>query len=101
VTDNYFRSAGVPPDSLNIVIELGSPEAIKGVVETGIGFAIVSRASVAKEKRLGDLLAIPLKPRLTRTLSMVYPKEKFRSRLVNTFVEFAKDKLQQFAAKQG
>jgi DNA-binding transcriptional LysR family regulator len=101
VTDNYFRAAGVPPESLNIVIELGSPEAIKGVVETGIGFAIVSRASVAKEKRLGDLLAIPLKPRLIRTLSMVYPKEKFRSRLVNTFVEFATTKLKQFAAKQG
>jgi DNA-binding transcriptional LysR family regulator len=101
VTDNYFRAAGVPPESLNIVIELGSPEAIKGVVETGIGFAIVSRASVAKEKRLGDLLAIPLKPRLNRTLSMVYPKEKFRSRLVNTFVEFANAKLKQFAAKQG
>jgi DNA-binding transcriptional LysR family regulator len=101
VTDNYFRAAGVPPESLNIVIELGSPEAIKGVVETGIGFAIVSRASVFKEKRLGDLLAIPLKPRLIRTLSMVYPKEKFRSRLVNTFVEFATTKLKQFAAKQG
>ena len=101
VTDNYFRTAGVPPESLNIVIELGSPEAIKGVVETGIGFAIVSRASVAKEKRLGDLLAIPLKPRLNRTLSMVYPKEKFRSRLVNTFVEFANTKLRQFASKQG
>ncbi|MBK7134920.1 MAG: LysR family transcriptional regulator [Rhodocyclales bacterium] len=101
VTDNYFRVAGVPPDSLNVVIELGSPEAIKGVVETGIGFAIVSRASVFKEKRLGDLLAIPLKPRLNRTLSMVYPKEKFRSRLVNTFVEFADLKLRQFASKQG
>jgi len=30
---------------------------------------------------------------LMRTLSLVYPKEKFRSRLVNTFVEFAKQKL--------
>ncbi|MDR2239983.1 MAG: LysR family transcriptional regulator [Zoogloeaceae bacterium] len=101
VTDTYFREAGVPPERLNTVIELGSPEAIKGVVETGIGFAILSRASVAKEKRLGDLLAIPLKPRLTRTLSMVYPKEKFRSRLVNTFVDFAGAKLKQFAAEQG
>jgi DNA-binding transcriptional LysR family regulator len=101
VTDNYFRTAGVEPDSLNLVIELGSPEAIKGVVETGIGFAIVSKASVVKEKRLGDLVAVPLKPRLNRTLSMVYPKEKFRSRLVNTFVEFAKLKLKQFVVKQG
>jgi DNA-binding transcriptional LysR family regulator len=30
-----------------------------------------------------------LTPRLIRTLSMVYPKEKFRSRLAATFVEFA------------
>ena len=28
-----------------------------------------------------------------RTLSLVHPKEKFRSRLVNTFVDFAKQKL--------
>lgn len=101
VTDNYFRAAGIAPDSLNLVIELGSPEAIKGVVETGLGFAIVSKASVVKEQRLGDLVAVPLKPRLNRTLSMVYPKEKFRSRLVNTFVEFANVRLKQFAAKGG
>lgn len=101
VTDTYFKTAGIAPDSLNIAIELGSPEAIKGVVESSLGFAIVSKASVVKEKRLGDLIAIPLKPRLNRTLSMVYPKEKFRSRLVNTFVEFANLRLRQFAAKQG
>jgi DNA-binding transcriptional LysR family regulator len=48
---------------------------------------------VTKEQRLGDIVAIPLKPRLIRTLSMVYPKEKFRSRLVATFVEFAAARL--------
>jgi hypothetical protein len=36
-------------------------------------------------------------PRLMRALSLVYPKEKFRSRLVNTFVEFAKAKLKDAA----
>jgi hypothetical protein len=30
---------------------------------------------------------------------MVYPNEKFRSRLVNTFVEFASARLEQFAVK--
>jgi hypothetical protein len=30
---------------------------------------------------------------------MVYPKEKFRSRLVVTFVEFAAGKLKEFVAK--
>ena len=98
-TDEYLRRAGVATDQLKMVMELGSPIALNGVVETGLGFGIASCASVRKAQRLGDLVAIPLKPRLTRTLSMVYPKEKFRSRLVVTFVEFAAAKLKEFAGK--
>lgn len=87
--DDYLRQAGINSEDLNIVMELGSPEAVKGIVETGLGFGIVSRATVTKEVRLGTLLAIPLEPRLVRVLSVVYPKEKFRSRLLTTFLEFA------------
>jgi DNA-binding transcriptional LysR family regulator len=96
-TENYLRKAGVA-EQMNVVMELGSPIALNGVVETGLGFAIASRASVAKAQRLGDLIAIPLKPRLIRTLSMVYPKEKFRSRLVTTFVDFASTRLRALSA---
>ncbi|MCU0896047.1 MAG: LysR family transcriptional regulator [Burkholderiales bacterium] len=97
-TDIYLRKAGLEPGQLKAVMELGSPEAIKGVVGTGLGFAILSRATVEKEQRLGELAALPLAPRLLRSLSLVYPKEKFRSRLVNTFVEFAKARLKSVAA---
>jgi DNA-binding transcriptional LysR family regulator len=93
VTDQYFEKAGIRTESLNVVMELGSPEALKGLVATGLGFTILSRATVSKETRLGQLVAVPLSPPLMRHLSVVYPKEKFRSRLVNTFVEFAKDRL--------
>lgn len=99
-TENYLRSAGIAIDQMNMVMELGSPIALNGVVETGLGFAIASRASVTKEQRLGDIVAIPLKPRLIRTLSMVYPKEKFRSRLVATFVEFAAARLRSLITKK-
>ena len=99
--DNYFRQAGVAPEDLNIVMELGSPEAIKGVVETGIGVAIMSSATVAKELKLGSLTAVPLEPRLMRTLSLVYPREKFRSRLLSTFVEFATGKMRTMAKLGG
>jgi DNA-binding transcriptional LysR family regulator len=97
VTDAYLRAAGVAPENMKILMELGSPEALKGVVGTGLGFAIVSRASFAKECELGSLVARPLKPRLIRTLSLVYPKEKFRSRIVNAFVEFTKKNLREFS----
>ncbi len=95
--DNYFRDCSVEPDQLNIVMELGSPEAIKGVVETGLGIAIMSRATVAKELRLGTLVALPLKPRLIRKLSVLTPQEKFRSRLVSAFVDFALMRMRQLA----
>jgi len=93
--DQFFLRSGVAPEDLNVVMELGSPEAIKGVVETGIGVAIMSRATVVKELRLGSLVAIALDPRLIRTLSLVYPHEKFRSRLLSTFVEFATGKMRE------
>jgi DNA-binding transcriptional LysR family regulator len=97
-TDNYFRQCGVAPEDLNGIMELGSPESIKGVVVTGIAVAIVSRATIAKELKLGSLVAVPLAPRLIRTLSLVHPKEKFRSRLLTTFVEFAMRRMREMAA---
>jgi LysR family transcriptional regulator, transcriptional activator of the cysJI operon len=95
--DNYFRQCKVSPEDLRIVMELGSPEAIKGVVEAGTGVSIVSRATIGKELKLRTLVAVPLKPRLIRTLSLVYPREKFRSRLLDTFVEFAMSRMRQMA----
>jgi DNA-binding transcriptional LysR family regulator len=98
-TDEYLHKAGIASDQMKLVMEMGSPVALNGVVETGLGFAIASIGSVRKAQRLGDLISIPLKPRLIRTLSMVYPKEKFRSRLVTTFVDFASSRLKQMATK--
>jgi len=93
VTDRYLHKAGVEPDSLSVVMELGSPEALKGLVATGLGFSIMSRVTVAGELALGRLVCVPLAPRLQRQLSVVYPKEKFRSQLVNTFADYAKQRL--------
>jgi DNA-binding transcriptional LysR family regulator len=87
--DQYLRQCEVAPEDLDVVMELGSPEAIKGVVETGLGISIVSRATVARELKLGSLAAVPLEPRLIRTFSLVHPREKFRSKLLTTFVDFA------------
>jgi len=91
--DQYLRRCNVMPEDLNIVMELGSLEAIKGVVETGLGVSIVSRATAAKERQLGTLVMVQLEPRLIRTFSFVHLKEKFRSRLLTAFVEFATSRM--------
>jgi DNA-binding transcriptional LysR family regulator len=80
-------------------MELGSPEALKGAVETGNAITVVSRATVTKELKLGSLVAIPLAPPLIRTLSLVHPRERFRSRLLTTFVEFAMSRMREMAAR--
>jgi len=90
VVDHYLEKAGV---SLQAVMEVGSPEALKGLVATGVGFAIMSRATLVIEMRLGRVVQIPLMPRLDRHFSVVYPKERIHSKLVNSFVEFAKERM--------
>jgi DNA-binding transcriptional LysR family regulator len=93
VVDRYLQQVGVSPESMSRVVELGSPEAIKGLVATGMGFAIMSRVVTAKELQLGQLVQIPLRPPLMRNFSVVYPKERFHSKLVAGFLAFAKERL--------
>jgi DNA-binding transcriptional LysR family regulator len=97
ITDTYFRSHKIAPDVLKMQMELGSPEALKGVVSTGLGFAIVSRTVVEKEVRLGALVAIPLDPPLKRNLYLIHPQDRFQSRLTETFIAFTRSKLRDMA----
>jgi DNA-binding transcriptional LysR family regulator len=92
VIDQYFRDNGINPDDLHIEMELGSREAIKGAVEAGLGIAILSSSTITKEIKLGDLAAIRLEPPLFRQLSLVYAPEKFRSKLLDSFIAFVETK---------
>jgi DNA-binding transcriptional LysR family regulator len=93
VIDHFLDKNGVPHGSLQVVMEAGSPEALKGLVATGLGWTIMSRNTVAKEVRLRELASIPLSPPLLRNLSVIYPKERIHSRLVSEFIAFAKARL--------
>jgi DNA-binding transcriptional LysR family regulator len=93
VIDHYLQKAGLSLDALHVIMEATSPEALKGLVATGLGFTIMSRATVEKDVRLGDLVRIPLAPPLIRHLSVVYPKERIHAKVVNDFLRFAKERL--------
>lgn len=77
--------------TLKIAMELGSPEALKGAVEAGMGVSVVSGTTVQKELKLGTLAAIPLSPPLDRPFSFVHQKQKFRLRVMEELLEFARD----------
>jgi DNA-binding transcriptional LysR family regulator len=76
--------------ALKVAMELGSPEAVKGAVEAGMGVSVVSRATIQKELRLGTLVALELDPPLERPFSFVHQKQKFRLRVMEELLEFAR-----------
>ena len=91
--DRYLLEAGISPGVLQVVMEVSSPEAVKALVTAGVGFSIMSWANVVREVKLGELRRIALAPRLLRPLSVVYPKERIHSRLINSFLGFAKERI--------
>ncbi len=52
VVEMALEKKGVKPNSLRIVMELDSTEAIKSAVEAGLGIGFVSRWAIAKDLRL-------------------------------------------------
>lgn len=87
----YLREAGLDPSQLNIIMELGSLEALKGAVEASIGISIVSRATLTKEIKLKTLHVLELDPPLERPFSFVHQKHKFRQRAMDELLDFARN----------
>jgi DNA-binding transcriptional LysR family regulator len=87
----HLNACGVDPSALNLVMELGSPESIKGAVEAGMGISVLSRATVVKEIKLGSLVAIGIDPPIERPFSFVHQRQKFRLRAIEKFLEFAQE----------
>lgn len=80
---------------MDVAMELGSPEAVKGAVEAGMGISVVSNATIQKELRLGTLISIELDPPLERPFSFVHQKQKFRVRVMEELLDFARAYCQQ------
>jgi len=91
VINEYLDCGDTGGTGLNVAMELGSPEAVKGAVEAGMGISVVSRATIQKELRLGTLVSVNLEPPLERPFSFVHQKQKFRMRVMEELLEFARN----------
>ncbi len=92
VISDYLAQNALQWHDLNLSMEFGSPESVKSSVEAGLGVSIVSKATVAKELKLGTLVALPLDPPIERPFSFVYQRQKFRLRAVEEFMRFAHER---------
>jgi DNA-binding transcriptional LysR family regulator len=90
VIQEYLTDLGMQASDVHISMELGSPEAIKGAVEAGMGVSIVSEVTIHKELQLGSLVALDLDPPIQRPFSFVHQKQKFRQRAMDELLSFAR-----------
>ncbi|MET0068706.1 MAG: selenium metabolism-associated LysR family transcriptional regulator [Candidatus Thiodiazotropha sp.] len=97
---NEYLETNSCDSELNISMELGSPEAVKGAVEAGMGVSVVSRATIQKELKLDTLRAINLEPKLERPFSFVHQKQKFRLRAMEELLDFARGYCEDHAEEQ-
>jgi DNA-binding transcriptional LysR family regulator len=93
LVDQFFVSAGIPLEDLNVTAELGSLSAVKHMVAEGFGVAIASAAAIRSAVKAGRMVGIPLEPQLNTPLEVILLKDKFRSRLVNTFADFVTEEV--------
>ena len=85
----YLLQEGVDLAAMNYSLELGSPEALKGAVEAGMGISIMSHSTIEKELKLNTLAEIQMDPPLTRPFSFVRQRQKFRVTIMEELLEFA------------
>ena len=100
LVDQFFAAAGIPFEDLNVAAELGSLSAVKHLAAQGFGVAIASAAAIRRAVEAGRLVGVPLSPRLYTPLEVILLKDKFRSRLVNTFADFVTEEIGRMGATE-
>jgi len=82
-----LKKYGFNPSNLNIVLEIGSTEAIKLAVESGLGISIISKNAIKKELKLNSLKAFPVREiPFIRSFYIVYAKGKILKSQAEVFL---------------
>ena len=85
--ERALEQAGVTPASLNVVLELGSSEAITSAVHEGMGAAVLSARAVQKDVRAGRLHAVRIEGlTLERDLYVVRDRRRAMSAAAQAFL---------------
>ncbi|OAS89148.1 MULTISPECIES: LysR family transcriptional regulator [Metabacillus] len=90
IIENALKEHGVL-DKIENYMEIGSTQAIKSAVESGLGVSILSRLTVARELELGFLKEMKISGiNIKRSLWLVKKPQRFNRNSVTSFVEFIK-----------
>ena len=89
IYEQFLGGHGYDTATLNVVMELGSTQAVKEAVKAGLGITAISRLAVADEIERGEVGVVALEEgSIDRPFTMLYHREKFCTRAVETFRRF-------------
>ncbi len=87
VTEELLRQLGVDPSDLNVMLEMGSSQALISAVAAGVGLAFCSRLAADAALRLGQVVELPIEGSpFVRPLFVVYHRNHFQSRVMAEFL---------------
>lgn len=88
VVNHYLSQASISEDELNIVMEVGSTEAIKASVIAGLGVSILSKNAIKQEQKLNLLRAHKIKDiSFQRHFYIVSQKHHVLKKTAELFIE--------------
>lgn len=95
VVNRYLQHAGISEEQMNIAMELGSTEAIKTAVASGLGVAIISKSAIKKETKLKLLKAYPIKDvSFYRDFYIAYRKDLVLKETTELFMTHLKNSME-------
>lgn len=89
IFQEYLSAHGLDPNKLNVVLEMGSTQAVKESVKAGMGIAAISRLAVENAIKHGELSMIPLQDgAIKRKFTMLYHRDRFQTCAVEKFISY-------------
>jgi len=89
VVEDRLQKAGVNPESLQVVMELGTTRAIITAVEAGLGVSMVSRWAAGEALQLGLIKEVAIRDfEIKRNLYLITNKLKYRGNATEAFLGF-------------
>jgi DNA-binding transcriptional LysR family regulator len=84
-----LSAAGVNPEELHVVAELGSTEAVRQAVKAGLGASVISRAALADDLRFGLLAAYRIQGLdLSRMFYLIHRRRRTLSPAALAFMDY-------------
>ena len=94
IVEDALRRQGVKLRDLDVRLELGLQESVRRAVEAGYGVTFISRTAVESELASGQLEEARVEGlEATREISLASATGRARTRVAETFVAFARERL--------